>query len=193
MTCDILDLVIEAVSAINPCFDIYEVNTACPLLWDVLGFPGDLFYIPPGAEVYFNRTDVKSALHAPDYVSWSECAGPVFVGGDSGPQMEGDTSLDPIQKVLPQVIDATQRVLVGNGDYDMVIITAGTLASIQNMTWGGKLGFQAEPTQPITIGIPDLLYTQAFIDSGYAGFDGPQGVMGVQHYERGLMWAETFQ
>lgn len=29
--------VFEAVSLTNPCFDVYQVATTCPLLWDVLG------------------------------------------------------------------------------------------------------------------------------------------------------------
>lgn len=29
--------VFEAVTLINPCFDIYQVATTCPVLWDVLG------------------------------------------------------------------------------------------------------------------------------------------------------------
>ena len=90
----------------------------CPLLWDILDFPTELVYAAPGApQVYFNRTDVKTAIHAPQSHDWSACQTGVFTGGDSGPEGEGDTSLDPIQKVLPQVIEATNRVLVSNGDY----------------------------------------------------------------------------
>jgi len=33
--------------------------------------------------------------------------------------------------------------------------------------------------------------TDAFDGVGSVG--GPQGTMGVQHFERGLMWAETYQ
>jgi carboxypeptidase D len=92
--------------------------------------------------VYFNRTDVKKALHAPESVDWSECsAEPVFVGGDGGPEQEGDFSANPIEKVLPQVIEATNRVLIGNGDYDMIIITNGTLLSVS-----------------ISVPIPDVLW-----------------------------------
>lgn len=55
-------------------------------------------------------------------VDWTECSNEaVFVGGSSGPEGEGDTSADPIQHVLPQVIEATNRVLIGNGDYDMIV------------------------------------------------------------------------
>jgi hypothetical protein len=49
----------------------------------------------------------------------------VFIGGDGGPESEGDLAADPIQKVLPQVIEGTNRVLVGNGDLDMIIISNG--------------------------------------------------------------------
>ncbi|KAF8848285.1 alpha/beta-hydrolase [Acephala macrosclerotiorum] len=51
--------------------------------------------------------------------------------------------------------------------------------AIQNMTWNGKLGFQSRPATPIFITLPDLEYEA--------------GMMGVQHFERGLMWAETLR
>ena len=198
--CDVFDLIDNAALTNNPCFDIYEINQQCPLLWDVISFPTQLVYTPEGATTYFNRSDVKAAIHAPAYVDWNECAAdPVFIGGEEedgyytgGPEGEGDLSADPIQHVLPQVIEATNRVLVSNGDFDMIIITNGTLLSIQNMTWHGKLGFQEAPATPIIIDLPDLQYEAVFADNGAAGYDGPQGTMGVQHYERGLMWAETF-
>ena len=214
INCDVWDAVYAAASQPNPCFNVYEISSMCPILSDPLGFPGDLIYQYPGeGGIYFNRSDVKEAMHAPQDVSWSECSGPVFAD-KSGAYGNGDNSLDPIQSVLPQIIEATNRVLVSNGDYDLEIINNGTLLSIQNMTWNGDLGFQCEPTDPINIELPDLLYQQVFVDSGQAGFDGPgQGIMGVsgpnqsncsmqrtdsfclqiQHFERGLMWAQTFQ
>jgi carboxypeptidase D len=95
---------------------------------------------------------------------------------------------------LPKVIEATNRVLIANGDFDFEIITNGTLLSIQNMTWNGALGFQTAPSTEIDIEIPDLLYADVFESSGLGGADGPgQGIMGKQHFERGLMWAETYQ
>ena len=198
--CDVLDLIDEAALTNNPCFDIYEINQQCPLLFFFIYMATKEFYTPDGANTYFNRSDVKAAIHAPSYVDWAECAvDPVFIGGakeggyyTGGPESEGDLSADPIQHVLPQVIEATNRVLVSNGDFDMIIITNGTLLSIQNMTWNGKLGFQEAPTTPIVITLPDLQYEAVFDANGYDGVDGPQGTMGIQHYERGLMWAETF-
>jgi carboxypeptidase D len=151
-------------------------------------------YIPPGIPVYFNRTDVKKAIHAPD-ISWSLCANNPVIIGPNGPDddHQNDTSLDPIQHVLPQVIEHTNRVLVANGDLDFIIITNGTLLAIQNMTWNGKLGFQEKPSTPILITEPDLAYEAIFDANWYNGWDDPQGTLGIQHFERGLLWAETFQ
>lgn len=129
-------------------------------------------------------------MHAPENVEWLECNGPVFLG-DGGPEGEGDTSPDPIQSVLPRVIEATNRVLIANAALDMEIITNGTLLAIQNMTWHGKLGFQSAPTTPIVITLPDLQYEAVFDANGFGEIENPQGTMGVQHYERGLMFAET--
>ncbi|GAB7351667.1 hypothetical protein MBLNU459_g2265t1 [Dothideomycetes sp. NU459] len=192
--CDVFDLIDFAAFDPNPCFDIYQIVQMCPLMGDVLGFPTQLVYQPPGTETYFNRTDVKMAIHAPLDIEWNECSTEsVFVGGRTGPEGEGDTSADPIQKVLPQVIEATNRVLISNGDYDMIIITNGTLLAIQNMTWNGQLGFQTQPNTPINITLTDLQYEAVFAENGVPGWDGPQGIMGISHYERGLMWAETYQ
>ncbi|KAF2002220.1 hypothetical protein P154DRAFT_574173 [Amniculicola lignicola CBS 123094] len=75
----------------------------------------------------------------------------------------------------------------------MEIITNGTLLAIQNMTWNGQFGFQNAPNESIVITLPDLLYGNVFVGTGFdEGFEDPQGVMGVQHYERGLMWAQTY-
>ena len=153
-----------------------------------LGFPTEVDYTPPGATVYFDRSDVKRALHAPANITWSECSNESVFVGVGGPEGEGDLSANPIEHVLPQVIEGTNRVLIANGDFDMVILTQGTLLSIQNMTWNGKLGFETEPATPINIELPDLQW-----DPILGGATGGQGDMGIQHYERGLMWAETYQ
>jgi carboxypeptidase D len=189
--CDTWGLSYSAAYAPNPCFNVYEIGTQCPLLSDPLGYPTDLQYSYSGLPVYFNRSDVKRAMNAPHNVEWLECKGPVFVG-DGGPQSEGDLSPDPAQSVLPRVIEATNRVLVSNADLDMEILTDGTLMAIQNMTWNGKLGFQSKPATPIVITLPDLQYGPVFEENGFGDIENPQGTMGIQHYERGLMWAQTY-
>jgi len=117
-SCDIFDLVFVEAFNLNPCFNPYEINEHCPIPYDTLGMPGSFNYVPEGFQIYFRRDDVKQAIHAPESVSnWSLCSvDPVFIG-DGGPQGSGDLSPDPIQGVLPKVIENTNRVLVANGDY----------------------------------------------------------------------------
>lgn len=55
-SCRLFNEITDAAMLVNPCWDIYQVATTCPLLWDVLGFPGSFGYQPPGADIYFNRT-----------------------------------------------------------------------------------------------------------------------------------------
>lgn len=165
--CDVFTRIQYAATAVNSCFDIYMVNKTCPKGADVMK--------PAGSEpAYFNRADVKTALHAPASSKWAMCSNVRTFVGRGGPQRNGDLSADPIQAVLPKVIQATNRVLVANGDYDMIIITNGTLLAIQNMTWSGSLGFQNDPVTPISI-------------------PGQNSPAGVQHYERGLMWSQAFK
>lgn len=171
---------------------MYKPTYNCPLLADPLGYPTDLQYSYPGLPVYFNRSDVKEAMHAPMDVEWLECSpDPVFVG-DGGPEGYDDTSPDPIQGVLPRVLEATKRVLIANGALDMDIPTGSTLLAIQNMTWNGQMGFQSKPSKPIHIKLPDKQFHSLFKDQGFGPLDAHQGIMGVQHYERGLMFAETY-
>ncbi|KAK5168933.1 uncharacterized protein LTR77_006242 [Saxophila tyrrhenica] len=175
--CDVFDKYYEAAYTVNPCFNIYHITDYCPDLGDVMGNAKGISNV----EFYFNRQDVKKALHAPLDVKWRECGGPVFKGR-GGPEDESDQSPDPIQGVLPQVIEATNRVLVSNADWDGLLLTNGTLLSIQNMTWNGKLGFQSPPMKDFVVNLKDKQYGT-----------GVQGIMGRQHYERGLLWVETFQ
>ena len=60
------------------------------------------------------------------------------------------------------------------------------------MTWNGKLGFDSAPSDPIVISLPDLQDAAMYEQEGEDPLGG-QGIMGIQHYERGLMWAETYQ
>ncbi|KAK0635746.1 Alpha/Beta hydrolase protein [Bombardia bombarda] len=165
--------IFDAALLVNPCFDIYQIATTCPLLWDVLGFPGSLEYLPNGTTLYFDRPDVKAAIHAPANVTWEECSSDdVFVGGRDG-------SPPSNLKVLPNVIDKTQNVIIGHGALDMILLANGTLLGIQNMTFGGKLGFQERPDEPFYVPYNDI----TTLESLAAG-----GVFGTTHTERGLTY-----
>jgi carboxypeptidase D len=169
--CDLWSDIYYAATEINPCFDVYQVATTCPLLWDVLGFPGSFDYLPTGAEIYFNRTEVQKAINAP-IQSWAECTSvKVFVNGT-------DNSLPSAESVLPGVIDRAERVIIGHGLLDYILIYNGTLLAIQNMTFGGSQGFSSPPEDDFIV--PNL-YPE-LSTSSLAG----SGVMGKYHTEKKL-------
>jgi carboxypeptidase D len=60
-----------------------------------------------------------------------------------------------------------------------VLIADGTLLTIQNLTWGGQLGFQSRPTSPLFIPYHD--------NSDFSNIAGA-GVVGTSHTERGLTY-----
>ncbi|OAQ66577.1 serine carboxypeptidase [Pochonia chlamydosporia 170] len=151
----------------NPCFNIYNILDHCPDLYD-----------PLGDDPYFNREDVKKAIHAPLQVQWSQCVNTAFVNRDE--------SLPPSKYELPNVIDKTKNVIYVQGGTDFILPANGVLLALQNMTWGGKMGFQSRPTDPF--------YVPRFRTGkqGY-GSDLPDksGVVGTSHHERGLSVAVT--
>jgi carboxypeptidase D len=173
--CDVWDDIYYAISLINPCYDIYQVATTCPLLWDVLGFPGSFDYVPNGASIYFNRTDVQKAINAP-IQPWAECQDPVYGGNDT------DSSPPSGLSVLPGVIERSKRTVIGHGALDFVLISNGTLLMIQNMTWNGAQGFQSKPSDPFYVPYHDEPSLSTLAGSG---------VFGTTHTERGLTWVSV--
>lgn len=117
-TCAQFDNALNAILLVNPCFNLYHISETCPHPYSQLGIvnPGD--YSPPGAEVYFNRTDVQKAINAPIGTNWEQCtSGNVFGLGD-GNSSRSDTSLGPAQNgVLEHVIECTNNVIIGSGEY----------------------------------------------------------------------------
>jgi carboxypeptidase D len=176
-SCDAIDMVFTAAQELNPCFSVYEIFDACPFVFDPLGFSAGTNFVPAGAgPVYFNRTDVKQAIHAPVNATWQFCSSePVFVDGIDNSILAGPGS----QPVIPNVIEKTHNVLIGHGSQDFVLVADGTLLSIQNMTWGGMLGFQTRPTEP--------LYVPYHGDGDIESLSGA-GVVGTVHTERGLTY-----
>lgn len=176
-SCDIFDGVINEIFKLNPCFDIYQVGQLCPLLWDVEGFPYSDFFLPEGYDnPYFNRTDVKTVLHAPLDSNWMICSDVnVFPHGDNS-EPSGNNG-----GPLARVAEATNNVIVGHGILDMVLLSNGSLLTLNNLTWNGAQGFSGPPNKPFYV--PD--HDDPNLGS-IAGF----GVYGSWVSERGLTFVE---
>lgn len=180
--CDVWDDIVTAAIYINPCFNIYHVIDYCPFLWDQLGFPS----LGWGPNNYFNRSDVQKAIHAPrtDYV----------ICGDDTLFPDGDQSIPSALGPIPSVIERTNNVIIGHGLLDFLLIANGSLATIQNMTWNGKQGFQTAPSTSYNFFVPyhqslgDILHeteTQPIPATPQYDLAGA-GLLGVTHTERGL-------
>ncbi|ORY14940.1 carboxypeptidase cpdS precursor [Clohesyomyces aquaticus] len=167
--CSLWNDITNAVLLTNPCFDIYQVATTCPILWDVLGFPGSIPYLPDGATIYFNRTEVQKAINAP-IQEWEECSNGV---------LDTDTSLDSSIVVLPRVIDALDRTMIVHGDLDWILLGNGSLLTIQNMTWGGIQGFQEAPSDEFYVPYHDEVSLSTLSAAG---------IMGTTRTERKFTW-----
>ncbi|PTB63449.1 serine carboxypeptidase [Trichoderma citrinoviride] len=157
-TCyDLWDYITDEVYIKNPCFNIYSITDHCPTPLNPLG------YMP-----YFNRDDVKKAINAPDAVTWKLCNQQVFNTTDGH-----DTSPPSGLKELPHVIDKTQNVILAQGSLDWILVTEGVLLGIQNMTWGGQMGFQNQPH----LLLQGTVHTErglTLVAMQLAGHEGPQ-------------------
>ncbi|KAG9073669.1 hypothetical protein FS749_014806, partial [Ceratobasidium sp. UAMH 11750] len=122
--CQLWGQVYNAAITVNPNFNIYRIFDVWPVLWDVMGFPGS--FENQQSPIYFNRTDVQDAIHAP-HINWSECPNnassfltifrthllmiiqlEVFVHGR-------DNSVPPMLSVMPNVIEKSERTVVMHG------------------------------------------------------------------------------
>ncbi|GJE91542.1 alpha/beta hydrolase [Phanerochaete sordida] len=161
--CKVWKQIFKAAVLTNPAFNIYRIFDTWPVLWDVLGFPGS-FSQAQTLPLYFDRADVKQAIHAPVHVTWSECANiHVFPTGDNSA---------PSFTILPNIIEKSERAVIVHGLADYVLMAEGTRAVIQNITWHGLQGFQT----PIK--------EDTFIVDG-------MGALGRMHSERGLTYYEV--
>lgn len=182
--CNLFSQVDAAIKELSPCTGTYNILQRCPMPYDPIGFSFGTRYVPDDAgPIYFDREDVKRAINAPVETRWRFCNDeekPVFVEGIDGSLLGGPGS----QPVLPNVIDKTQNVIIGHGTRDFILIDNGTMLAFQNMTWGGKLGFQTRPSAPLYV----PYHSDASV--GMAGASGA-GVMGTVHTERGLTYFDS--
>jgi carboxypeptidase D len=139
-----------------------------------------------GPNNYFNRSDVQTALNAPP-TNYAIC-------GDDTLFPNGDQSEPSSFIALPSVIERTNNVIVGSGMLDYLLLTNGTLMSLNNMTWNGAQGFSSAPNGSFFVPYnPSLNFvieetSQQPIPATPVGLVAGGGTLGVTHTERGLTW-----
>ncbi|KAK4700174.1 hypothetical protein P7C70_g6076, partial [Phenoliferia sp. Uapishka_3] len=129
---DVFSSYVEVATQMNSCFNIYRITDKCPNPTDLIQ-NGD----------YFNRPDVQAALHVGNSTTWRECSlnDPFVHSTDDSPFSE---------TLLPAIL-AQISVLLWHGEIDGVLLSAGDLITIQNMTWGGVQGFTTAPNSTMTL------------------------------------------
>lgn len=83
--------------------------------------------------------------------------------------------------MLGRVIDSLNNTFIGVGDLDFLLPTNGTLLALQNVTWGGKRGFEARPDRR-------ELFVPYHDDEGNEGAPSAAGEVGRWGVERGLVF-----
>lgn len=169
-TCDMFVNYQNAITSINPCFNMYHITETCPQPFSQLGIVNRGDYEPPHAQVYFNRTDVQKALHAVVGTNWTQCTPhDVFDFGNTS-TWDSDTSPRPAQNgVLQRVIEYTNNTMIGVGGLDFILPINGTIFTLQNMTWNGVQGFQKYPTTPLYVPYHPEYNRGALAGAGYQG------------------------
>jgi carboxypeptidase D len=168
--CDMFDTFYAAILEVNPCFNIYHITETCPHPYSQLGIVNTGDYSPPGAEIYFNRTDVKKALHADVNTNWLQCTDINVFGNGNESSRASDASPPPATNgVLQRVIEHTNNTIIGSGDLDMLLSTNGTLFAIQNMTWNGAQGLSEYPCTDLYAPYHPEYNGGALAGAGYQG------------------------
>lgn len=176
--CDQFDNFYGAILGVNPCFNIYHITETCPHPYSQLGIVNTGDYQPPGAMVYFNRTDVQKALHAVVGTNWMQCTDVNVFGNGNASSRAQDSSIGPANSgALQRVIEFTNNTIIGSGDLDFLLSTNGTLFAIQNMTWNGAQGLSSYPST--------LLYAPDHPEYNLGALAG-SGYQGTWTHERGL-------
>ena len=167
---DAFDMVVEAATEANPCFNIYNIDPIyrCPSVTDPLGFPPDKFD-PSATNIVNNITGFKEYIHADPKKVWYECSTtPVSLGTRRGDNVHTlilrlaqvfvngkDKSLSPQEVgIMTRLIDNSPsgRTVIQNGVLDVIIMALGSALSIQNLTFGDSRGFHHKPTRELIVG-----------------------------------------
>jgi carboxypeptidase D len=180
---DVSDSVLTAATYINPCYNPYHITDTCPFPWDQM----QLYGLAAGPSDFFNSTAVQTALHVPPK-DFSVCN-----AGSPG-LLYNDTLPDSAFGPLPGVIERTNNVIITHGEMSMVGLADGSLLCIQNMTWGGKQGFQTPMPADLNLfmpyhrGLDEIVAGTAPIPMTHTA---GAGLLGKWHSERGVTFARV--
>ena len=128
----------------NPCFSPFYVISSAPCPLNPMG--QNITTEKTYKNNYFNlNPSVKPLIHA-DNVTYVQCS-----QAKGFKTMQKSKTEFPLHTVLPSVIEKSNRTIILHGMLDYIMLPNGSALAIQNMTWGGKQGFQRPPTQKVMV------------------------------------------
>lgn len=138
--CAIWKTAVNYLETVRRCFDIYNILSDCkmnPLL---------------PMETYFNRPDVRAALHVSGGTPtrYQACNRKVL---DTLLDQDQDHVIPPAYHIIPSLLDRGIYVRIYVGELDLLVNHKGIELMLQNMTWGGAQGFKQRPNHTFEGGI----------------------------------------
>lgn len=96
-------------------------------------------------KAYLGRADVQAAIHAPPGATFVACSDTIQKTLNTIETRQVPAAYDVIPRLLAQGV----RVHISSGTLDYILPHLGNEVIIQNMTWGGAMGFKRAPTEPL--------------------------------------------
>lgn len=136
-----------------PPFHPFNVQDDCGTMWGILQAAGnpnayDITTWDPNvdqitftSEAFYNREDVRMALHAPMNITWHGCRWGEGRRRLASRQLHLYMEFDQPMSVVPyvgQLVDDGVPILVYNGDRDMTTNMVGSELILNEMDWSGK-------------------------------------------------------
>lgn len=107
--------------SIKKCFDPYNTHATCNDTKDT-----------SSSTHYFNREDVKRAVHVPLEKDYMECNNTVFE------RLSQEYVVPPAYGILPEILEKGIPVHIYSGDRDFLLNHWGTELVVGNMSWYGS-------------------------------------------------------
>lgn len=139
VTCLPYDLYLELAQQHNHYFNMYNIKQPN------LNLPGT----PTALEKFFNRTDVQDYIHAPRQ-PFKLCK-QVFLDANYDDSDPPDRSPNFQNSKLSQMIQHSSNFTIFNGLLDGLVLSQGVELALQNLTWGGKQGFDHPPSGKVPL------------------------------------------
>ncbi|KAL6714868.1 hypothetical protein ACLMJK_007128 [Lecanora helva] len=125
--CATYDTALNYLNSTRQCFNPYNILYNCTNTPTITPFV-----------TYLNKPAVRIAIHAPNK-TYADCNSTIL------DTLTQEFVIPPAYSIMPALIDRGIKIHVYSGNFDLDLNHQGAELVLQNMTWGGKQGFQKKP------------------------------------------------